>query len=85
MEVFKILPEGTLCEVINGILYMSPSPFTKHQMIISELLSEIHFYLKKKKAGKVFTAPYDIYLDEDRNAVQPDIIIVLNDIIVAGN
>lgn len=79
MEVFKMLPEGTLCEVINDILYMSPSPFTNHQMIISELLSEIHIYLKKKKAGKVFTAPYDVYLDEIRNAVQPDIIIVLKE------
>lgn len=79
MEVFKMLPEGTLCEVINGILYMSPSPFSKHQIIISELLSEIHFLLKKKKAGKVFTAPFDVYLDEIQNAVQPDLIIVLKE------
>jgi Uma2 family endonuclease len=79
MEVFKMLPQGTLCEVINGVLYMSPSPFTQHQIIITELLSEIHFYLKSKKTGLVFTAPYDVYLDEHSNAVQPDIVIVLKE------
>ena len=42
MEVFKILPEGTLCEVINGQLFMSPSPFTQHQMIVTDLSTEIN-------------------------------------------
>ncbi|MBP6431113.1 MAG: Uma2 family endonuclease [Ferruginibacter sp.] len=79
MEVFKILPEGTLCEVINGTLYMSPSPLSKHQLLISELLSAIHSFLKPNKTGIVFTAPFDVYLDEESNAVQPDLIIVLNE------
>jgi Uma2 family endonuclease len=79
MEVFKMLPEGTLCEVINGQLFMSPSPFTQHQMIITELLSALHILLKSKKMGHVFTAPYDVYLDEYANAVQPDIIVVLKE------
>ena len=79
MEVFKILPEGTLCEVINGQLFMSPSPFTQHQMIVMELSSALHVSLKSKKRGYVFTAPYDVYLDEYANAVQPDIIVVLQE------
>ncbi len=79
MEVFKMLPEGTLCEVINGQLFMSPSPLTNHQIIITELLSSIHNYLKSNKSGYVFTAPFDVYLDEENNAVQPDIIVILKD------
>lgn len=79
MEVFKILPEGTLCEVINGQLFMSPSPFTIHQMVITELLSSIHSYMKLTNSGHVFTAPFDVYLDEENNAVQPDIIIILKE------
>ncbi len=26
LDVFRLLPEGTLCEVIDNVLYMSPSP-----------------------------------------------------------
>ena len=26
MEVFEMLPEGTLCQVIDNIIYMSPAP-----------------------------------------------------------
>lgn len=79
MEVFKMLPEGTLCEVIKGQLFMSPSPFTIHQMLITELLSSIHSYVKLTKSGHVFTAPFDVYLDEENNAVQPDIIVILKE------
>src|SRR5215217_4595203 len=79
MKVFKILPEGTLCEVINGQLFISPSPFTKHQMIVTDLSTEINYYCKKLKIARVFVAPFDVYLDEDRNAVEPDIIIVLKE------
>jgi hypothetical protein len=30
MEVFKMLPEGTLAELINGTIYMSPPPLSRH-------------------------------------------------------
>ncbi len=31
IEVFEMLPEGTLAEVINNIIYMSPAPSFPHQ------------------------------------------------------
>ncbi|MCU7550046.1 Uma2 family endonuclease [Chitinophagaceae bacterium LB-8] len=79
MEVYQMLPEGTLAELIDNKLYMSPSPFTNHQEISVSISSELHFWCKKKNLGKVYTAPCDVYLDETSNAVQPDIIVVLND------
>ncbi len=79
IEVFKLLPEGTLCEVINGQLFMSPSRFTKHQIIVTDLLTDINYYCRTTKIGKAFVAPFDVYLDEDYNAVQPDIIVVLKE------
>jgi Uma2 family endonuclease len=33
-------------------------------------------YTEEKKAGEVYTAPFDAYLDEHSNAVQPDIVFV---------
>ena len=37
MEVYKMLPEGTLAELINGVIYMSPSPVRNHQKIVTRL------------------------------------------------
>ena len=51
MEVFKMLPEGTLAEIINGSIYMSPSPTTKHQIILRQLAFVIFDFVKHKKKG----------------------------------
>lgn len=77
MEVYKSLPEGTLAEVIDNQIYMSPSPVFNHQDILIEIASQIRAIIKKK-GGKIVIAPFDVYLDETRNAVQPDIVVILN-------
>jgi len=79
MEVYKMLPEGTLAELIDNVIYMPPSPIRSHQEISIDLSAQLHVWFKKNKKGKVYVAPFDVYLDETSNAVQPDIIIVLND------
>jgi Uma2 family endonuclease len=33
-------------------------------------------YIEAQNLGEVFIAPFDVYLDEQQNAVQPDIIFV---------
>ena len=37
MEVFSMLPEGTLCEVIDNAIYMSPAPTPNHQEVLAEI------------------------------------------------
>ncbi len=76
MEVFKMLPEGTLAELINEKIYMSPSPVTDHQRLVLRLSSRMDDFLEKNGLGEVFVAPFDVYLDEHANAVHPDIIFV---------
>jgi Uma2 family endonuclease len=76
MEVFEMLPEGTLCEVIDNTLYMSPSPTTDHQDILGDIFLEIGAKCKKHKLGKVFLSPCDVYLDNDQNVVQPDLLFI---------
>ncbi len=77
MEVFKSLPEGTLAEIINGTIYMSPAPTPRHQLIIGELSYAISDYLKRShREGMILFAPCDVFLDEHSNAVQPDIIYI---------
>ena len=76
MEVFDMLPEGTLAELINNQLYMSPSPVFDHQNILLEIAVQVKQLLKEEK-GQVIVAPFDVKLDRTRNAVQPDITVIL--------
>jgi Uma2 family endonuclease len=77
MEVFKMVPEGTLAEIINGSIFMYPSPTTRHQIVLRQLSFVILDFIKhKKKGAEIFFSPYDVFLDEHSNAVQPDIVFV---------
>lgn len=76
MEVFRMLPEGTLAELIDNRLYMSPGPIGKHQRVLRDLFLLLNEVVSNQKLGEVFFAPFDVYLDEEANAVQPDIIFI---------
>lgn len=77
MEVFKMLPEGTLAELIDNILYMSPSPVFDHHNIGKSIFRKLLETVEDTGKGVIFSAPFDVYLDEEQNAVQPDLIVVL--------
>lgn len=79
MEVYKKLPEGTLAELIDNVLYMSSSPVVPHQILIKLLVRQLFEKVDDAHKGIVFFAPLDVYLDEVSNAVQPDIIVVLQE------
>src|SRR3569833_691345 len=76
MEVLNMLPEGTLCEVIDNVLYMSPSPTTDHQRILLNIAFENKSYKSRQPLGEVFVAPCDVYIDNEENVVEPDVIFV---------
>ena len=57
---------------------MAPAPNRFHQEISRNLQFELHSYLKRNPIGKIFNAPFDVYLDEI-NVFHPDILIVLNE------
>jgi len=75
LEVFEMLPEGTLAEVIDNTIYMPPSPDVWHQDTSITLASFMHTHVIKFKLGKCLAAPMDVYLN-DRNIVQPDILFI---------
>jgi Uma2 family endonuclease len=81
MEVFMMLPEGTLAELINDAIYISPSPNYHHQDLSGELSMQIRAHVKKNKLGTCVSAPMDVFLD-NRNAVQPDVLVILADSLV---
>jgi Uma2 family endonuclease len=75
MEVFNSLPEGTLVQLIENNIVMSPAPLTQHQSLSIQIASELFLFVKKEKLGKVFASPFDVYLDR-KNAFQPDICFI---------
>lgn len=77
MEVFELLPEGTLCQVIENQLYMSPAPTFPHFLIVKSIYGLINDFVEKNKLGIVAFAPVDVYLDE-KNVVQPDVFFIAN-------
>ncbi len=77
MEAFQSLPEGTLAELIDNVVYRSPSPATRHQKIAQKIFRRLSEQIEDTAMGEVFLAPLDVYLDEHSNAVQPDIVVVL--------
>ncbi|QQL48578.1 Uma2 family endonuclease [Mucilaginibacter ginkgonis] len=76
MEVFEMLPEGTICEVIDNTLYMSPSPTTIHQKVLGKIFTRLQMYIEDNTLGEVIFAPCDVYLDNGDSVVQPDILFI---------
>ncbi len=75
LEVWETLPEGTLCQLINDKLIMSPAPGDIHQVVLGELFLNISIYLKTNKIGQLRISPYDVHLS-NKNIFQPDLIFI---------
>ena len=73
LEIWESLPEGTLCQLINNKLIMSPAPLDIHQVILNLINLKISNFLLKSKIGEVRIAPYDVRFSK-QNIFQPDII-----------
>ncbi|MDX2048380.1 MAG: Uma2 family endonuclease [Chitinophagaceae bacterium] len=74
-EVYQSLPEGTLAQLINNQLVMSPAPTTPHQRILGKIYSHLLQTAEARRLGEVFMAPVDVFLG-NKNIFQPDILFV---------
>lgn len=70
--------DGHHYEVVDGVLYMSPSPNKRHQAVNRWFIYYLTMYIQVTGLGEVFGPPFDVELGP-KDTVQPDIIIVLND------
>jgi Uma2 family endonuclease len=78
LEVWESLPEGTLCQLINNKLIMSPAPQDLHQVILGEIYFETSLFLRKNKLGEIRLSPYDVHLSK-QNILQPDLLFIKNE------
>lgn len=69
--------DGMRYELINGELFMSPSPILRHQEIVGELFALLRDHVKTRRLGKVYVAPVDVRFSGTSQVV-PDIVFVSN-------
>ena len=67
--------DGQRHEIIDGVHFVTPSPATAHQFVVSELVGLLFIYLRAEPVGWVLASPSDIELAPD-TIVQPDILVL---------
>ena|ERR1700756_3867464 len=74
-EDYSSLSDDKRYELIEGELYMVPSPGFYHQSVLGNLWDFLRGFAKEKRLGIVLCAPLDVVLSDD-NVLQPDIIFI---------
>lgn len=74
-DLRRMPDDGKRYELIDGEVYMTPSPNTKHQMIVGNLYAALRRFAAEQGLGKVFLSPFDVVFGE-RTAVQPDLLFI---------
>lgn len=65
-------------EIIDGELFVTPSPYFDHQRILRNLYDALRRYLEKHPIGELLFAPLDVILSE-YDVLEPDLLFVLNE------
>ena len=75
---FAALPEGTLAQLFDGLLIMSPAPNVFHQVLVARLSYLLTAHVQQHQLGLVLISPLDVRLGPER-VLQPDIVFVAAD------
>ncbi len=82
---YALLPQDrNRYEVLDGELFMTPSPTYRHQVAAFELASILRNHVARHGLGRVLVAPMDVVLSET-NIVQPDILFLRADRVPSGD
>ena len=73
---YLVMPDdGKRYELIEGELFLCPTPSTRHQTVSRHLQFALMEALEKPGLAQIFDAPTDLVLNRT-NVVQPDLIII---------
>ena len=73
---YAALPDdGHRYELYEGELVMTPSPRTRHPMVIGDLYMLMAEHVRRRGLGEVFLSPIDVILSRN-TALQPDLAYV---------
>jgi Uma2 family endonuclease len=75
-EDYCLLPgDGKRYEIIEGELFVSPSPAEAHQNFVTNLTYYLVDFVKKHALGKVYVAPFDVVFSRF-DVVEPDLLYI---------
>ena len=77
-QLWALFPDETHVrhELIDGVHFVTPTPITRHQVLVGRLAFEIELYLRAHPGvGQLFGVPLDCVLS-DHDVVEPDIILI---------
>jgi Uma2 family endonuclease len=78
-EFLRVREEITeQAELIDGVMYVTPSPTRLHQLISLRLIRLFDQRFVRSGGGSVYFAPLDFRMGEN-TVVQPDLVVVLDD------
>ncbi len=67
--------DGKRYEIIDGELFVTPSPLTLHQRIVTRLTMHLCAFVEEQRLGEIFVSPFDVVFS-DFDVVEPDILFV---------
>jgi Uma2 family endonuclease len=70
--------DGKRYEIVQGDLFVTPSPSPVHQRISRRLLRWLEDYFDARSLGEVFDAPIDLILT-NHDVFVPDLLVVSNE------
>jgi Uma2 family endonuclease len=71
--------DGMRHEIIDGEHYVTPSPLTRHQVLVGRLYFEIESFLRQHPGtGTVFLSPFDVIFTK-WDVVEPDLLFIAQD------
>jgi Uma2 family endonuclease len=68
--------DGRLYEIVDGELFVSPTPNIAHQRLSRDLAFALHEYLRGTGTGEVLNSPVGVKLGPT-TVLEPDIVVVL--------
>lgn len=74
-DLLAMPDDGLRHEIIDGVLYVSPSPGTPHQFTVGKLYQAIANYLDEHPVGEVYLAPFDVVFTR-HDVVEPDLLFI---------
>ena len=77
-EDYLQLSEDKRYELLEGELFMVPSPVPSHQNILQNLLLILDAHIRAWGLGQVYLAPLDVVLSPE-DVLQPDILFIAKD------
>jgi Uma2 family endonuclease len=77
-DLLELPADGKRYELIDGDLYVTPSPTSRHQAVLRNLLRILANFVHETRQGAVFPAPLDVVLTES-DVLEPDLLFVAAD------